>query len=254
MSLLVTIVALDLQNICHFFLNGACINTRCRGVVAAALSLSALLAPRILLLVILVLLQVDGEICWVEEDYFLLDVSAEGESVDLFFLLESFSSFIVGLFFLGYPESMLRVLEGDWSITFAFALTAFSTTSFQEFRSWARASNWARIEGFRSFMKHWIMISSFGVAKDQTLGGPLAYAPDGLAGWRFPPVGSGSPSWAFPSRCPHRLISHPGFIGGMPWTCLMWLRQGFWRYVSTYTTASGSWSGPVEKTQQKESR
>ena len=64
-----------------------------------------------------------------EEDYFPLDVSAEEESVDLFFLLESFSSFLAGLFPLGHLESMLRVLAEDWSIAFTFALTAFSMAS-----------------------------------------------------------------------------------------------------------------------------
>ena len=103
------------------------------------------------------------EVCWVEEDCFPLNVSAEGESVDLFFLLESFSSFLVGLFPLGHFKSMLRVLAQDYSITFVSALTAFFTTSFQEFKSGLGVSIWARIEGFRSCKKHQIMIRSFGV-------------------------------------------------------------------------------------------
>ena len=64
-----------------------------------------------------------------EEDCFPLNVSAERESVDLFFPLESLSSFLAGLFPLGHLESMLRVLAEDWSIAFASALTAFSTAS-----------------------------------------------------------------------------------------------------------------------------
>ena len=48
-----------------------------------------------------------------EKDYFSLDVSAEGELVDLFFPLESLSSFLAGLFPLGHLESMSRVLAED---------------------------------------------------------------------------------------------------------------------------------------------
>ena len=48
-----------------------------------------------------------------EEDCFPLDVSAEGESVDLFFPLKSLSSFLAGLFPLGHLESMSRVLAED---------------------------------------------------------------------------------------------------------------------------------------------
>ena len=64
-----------------------------------------------------------------EKDCVLLDVSAEGELVDLFFPLEFFSSFLVGLFPLRLLKSMSRVLEENWSFAFAFALTAFSTSS-----------------------------------------------------------------------------------------------------------------------------
>ena len=71
---------------------------------------------------------------------FPLDVLAGAESVDLFFPLESFSSFLAGLFPLGHLESMSRVLAEDWSIAFASALTAFSTASSQEFRSRPRVS------------------------------------------------------------------------------------------------------------------
>ena len=76
-----------------------------------------------------------------EEDCFPLDVSAEGESVDLFFLLESLSSFLAGLLPLGHLESMSRVLAEDWSIAFASALMVFLTASSQESRSWPQASN-----------------------------------------------------------------------------------------------------------------
>ena len=99
-----------------------------------------------------------------EEDCFPLDVSAKEVSVDLFFPLESFSSFLAGLFPLGHFESMLRVLARDWSIGFTSALTAFSTASSQEFRSRLQASIWARTEGFRPSRKHRIMIRSFGAA------------------------------------------------------------------------------------------
>ena len=97
-----------------------------------------------------------------EEDCFPLDVSAEAESVDLFF--ESFSSFLAGLFPQGYLESISRILEEDCSNAFASALTAFSTASSQESRSLPRASNWARTEGLRPSRKYQIMISLFGVA------------------------------------------------------------------------------------------
>ena len=94
-----------------------------------------------------------------EDNCFPLDMSAGVVLVDLFFPLESFSSFF--LFFRGHLESMLRVLEEDCSIDFASALTAFSTASSQESRSRPRASNWAWMEGLRSFRKYRIMISSF---------------------------------------------------------------------------------------------
>ena len=55
MSLSVTVVALDLGNIFHFLLDDAGVNVRCRGVVAAALSSSALSLSRTSLLVVLVL-------------------------------------------------------------------------------------------------------------------------------------------------------------------------------------------------------
>ena len=84
-----------------------------------------------------------------EDDCFPLDVSAGTESVDLFFPLESFSSFLVGLFPQEHLESMSRVLAEDCSNIFASALTAFSTASFQESRFLPRVSNWARTEGLR---------------------------------------------------------------------------------------------------------
>ena len=65
-----------------------------------------------------------------EDDCFPLDVSAETESVDLFFPLKSFSSFLAGLFPQGHLESMLRVLAEDYSNVFVSALTAFLTASF----------------------------------------------------------------------------------------------------------------------------
>ena len=76
-----------------------------------------------------------------EEDCFLLDVSAEGESVDLFFPPESFSSFLAGRFPRGHRESMSRILAEDCSNAFASALTAFSTASSQESWFWPRVSN-----------------------------------------------------------------------------------------------------------------
>ena len=75
-----------------------------------------------------------------EKNYFPLDVSAKRKSVDLFFLLESFSSFLAGLFPLGHLKSMSCVLAEDWSIAFTSALMAFSTASSQEFRSPLQAS------------------------------------------------------------------------------------------------------------------
>ena len=96
-----------------------------------------------------------------EDDCFLLDVSAEAELVDLFFLPEFFLSLF--LFSWGHFESMSQVLEGDCNIAFVSALTAFLMASSQESRSRPRASNWAWIEGLRPSRKYWIMISSFEV-------------------------------------------------------------------------------------------
>ena len=73
------------------------------------------------------------------DDCLPLDVSAEVESVDLFFPLESFSSFF--LFPQGYLESILQVLAENCNIAFASTLTAFSMVSSQESRSQPRASN-----------------------------------------------------------------------------------------------------------------
>ena len=56
MSLLVTVVALDLREIFLFFLDGVGVDTCCKRVMATTLSLSASLAPRTSLLVVLVLL------------------------------------------------------------------------------------------------------------------------------------------------------------------------------------------------------
>ena len=64
-----------------------------------------------------------------EDVCFPLDMSAGAELVDLFFPPESFSSFLATLFPLGHLESMSQIMEKDWSITFASALTAFSTAS-----------------------------------------------------------------------------------------------------------------------------
>ena len=89
-------------------------------------------------------------------------MSARVELVDLFFPPESVSSFF--LFSWRHLESILRVLEEDCSIAFAFALTAFSTASFQKSRSRPRASNWARIEVLRLSRKYQIMISLFRMA------------------------------------------------------------------------------------------
>ena len=103
------------------------------------------------------------DVCWVEDDCFSLDVSAEAELIDLFFS-NSLSSVFAGLFPWRHLESILRVLEDNWSIVFVFTLAAFSTASSQKSRSRPRASKWVRAKGFRSFRKHWIMISLFGVA------------------------------------------------------------------------------------------
>ena len=54
------VVTLDLEDIFHFFLNGAGINTSCKGVVTTTLSPLALLTLRTFLLVILVLFWVGG--------------------------------------------------------------------------------------------------------------------------------------------------------------------------------------------------
>ena len=89
-----------------------------------------------------------------EDDCFPLDISAKIESIDLFFPLESFSSFLAGLFPREYLESMSQVLAEDCSDVFASTLTAFSTASSQESRFLPRASKWARMEGLRPSRKY----------------------------------------------------------------------------------------------------
>ena len=54
---------------------------------------------------------------------------------------ESYSSIFTGLIFWGHFESILRMLEDDWSIAFTFVLTAFLMASFQESSSRLWASN-----------------------------------------------------------------------------------------------------------------
>ena len=54
MSLLMTVVALDLREIFFFLLDGGGVDTRCRSVMSTTLSLSALSTPRTSLLVVLV--------------------------------------------------------------------------------------------------------------------------------------------------------------------------------------------------------
>ena len=56
MSLPVTVVALDLREIFLLLLDGGGVDTRCKRIIATTLSLSAPLAPKIFLLVVLVLL------------------------------------------------------------------------------------------------------------------------------------------------------------------------------------------------------
>ena len=60
MSLLVIVLALDLENIFYFHLHGAGVNTHCRGVVTATLSLLAPSTSRTSLLAVLIFLQVGG--------------------------------------------------------------------------------------------------------------------------------------------------------------------------------------------------
>ena len=105
------------------------------------------------------------EVCWVEDDCFPLDMSIGAELIDLFFS-KSLTSFFAGLFPQGHLESILQVLEDDWSIVFASMLTAFSTAFFQKSRSRPQTSNWARTEDFRSSKNYRIMISLFGVVAE----------------------------------------------------------------------------------------
>ena len=88
--------------------------------------------------------------------------------------------------------------------------------------------------------------------RDQTLGGPLVGAPGGPPSRGFPPAGTGSLSWSSPSRHSQRLGSHPGSGGGRPWTRPTWPGPSCFRLTSACTTASGSWSGPRGRTQQRE--
>ena len=104
------------------------------------------------------------KVCQAENDCFPLDVLARLESVDLFFPPESFSSFLAGLFPRRQLESMSQVIARDCSDAFASALTDFLTASFQKSRSLLWTSNWAQMEGLRSFRKYRIMISLLGVA------------------------------------------------------------------------------------------
>lgn len=64
-----------------------------------------------------------------ENNYFLLDVSARAESMDFFFP-EFFFCFFMGMFPWGHLESILRVLEDDCRNVFAFVLIVFSMVSF----------------------------------------------------------------------------------------------------------------------------
>ena len=84
--------------------------------------------------------------------------------MDLFFISESFSSFLAGRFPREHRESMSRILEEDCNNAFTSTLTVFSTASSQE--SWfrPRVSNWARMEGLRPSWKYRIMVSLFRVA------------------------------------------------------------------------------------------
>ena len=164
MSLPVTVIALDLREIFLFFLDGDGVNTCCRRVMATTLSLSAPVAPRTSLLVVSVLL--GGGSLLSRRELFSTDVSAEGESIDLFFPPESFSSFLTGLFPWGHLESMSQILKEDYSNAFASALTAFLTASSQESLFRPRVSNWARTEGLRLSRKYWILVSSFGMAAE----------------------------------------------------------------------------------------
>ena len=75
-----------------------------------------------------------------EYDFFLLGASAEGVLVNLAFP-KSFFPFLAGLLSWGHLESISRILEADCSNALAFALTAFSMASSQEFKSCLWASN-----------------------------------------------------------------------------------------------------------------
>ena len=88
--------------------------------------------------------------------------------------------------------------------------------------------------------------------RGQTLGGPLAGAPGGLLSRGLSLVSARSPSWSFPSSCPQKLVSQPGYNGETPWTRPTWPRQSCLHLVSACITASGNWSGPRGKTWRKE--
>ena len=147
-------IALDLGIVLFFLLRNN-IDACGRGVRATTLSpSSAALGTLLVVLVLFVSLALMGR---------LLTRHVKKGKISGLSLFRVFLFFLSSLFSWGHLESILQVLEDDYSNVFAFALTAFSTTSSQESRSQSRVSNWAQLKGLRPFRKYRIIVSLFGV-------------------------------------------------------------------------------------------
>ena len=187
------------------------------------------------------------KVCWVEDNCFPLDISAEAESLDLFFP-KFLSSFLRAC----SPGDTFSLCCGCWKMNRALSLPLHWQLSpwplpkspSPGLRHLSRLGrNVSRLPGS---IKSWTPCSE--LQRDETLGELLVSTPSVLSSQEYLLVGAGSPSWAFYIGCPQRFVSHPGFIGETPWARLTWLGQGCLHYKSANTTASGSWSGPGRKT------
>ena len=152
----------------------------------------------------------------VEDVCFPLDMSARVESVNLFFLPESLSSFLVGLFPLGHLESMSRVLERIRALPLPLRWWLSPRPpprSLSPDFEYLSGPGW-KVLGLSGSIGAWSARSE--LHRDQTLGGSLAGAPGELPSRGLPPAGTRSPFWAFSNRYPQRLVSHLGFVRKMP--------------------------------------
>ena len=87
--------------------------------------------------------------------------------VDLFFSLSLEKSLVLtGCLLCGHLKSIFRVLEYSCRLILASVSTAFSTTLSQKSSSWTRASNLARIESHKLFLKYRIKLLLLGTATE----------------------------------------------------------------------------------------